>query len=932
MRALRLVCVGILVLAGSFFAAGPATTDGKAVRGGKGAVKELLNPLEVRSQGGLCDVVLEAAVNDRDFPAATGDNYRLRAPVYILRKVNYGTVYENGRRVKEKEKVELKGAGELVGPTLRVRKGHWLRIRVRNRLDPNLLPAEVENPPADYPQGFASTNLHTHGLHVSPKGKGDNIYVEIKPSEDHQFEYQVLRNHPTGTFWYHPHKHGSVALQLTGGMAGALIVDEEKEDLLFPPQGAPTEKVLVLQQVHGSLADPNGKLLAAQPGDIYDKAKSAKALAPPTPGLPALRRSWRFLKGLRAARANLAARVKAAKAPPAAQAGAPNDCPDAVTDPQDSHNPASEWLLVNGQATGANAPTITVQQGKVQRWRFIHAGVDEVIHIAVVKTVTTNGVTTREYVPLQEVAVDGIPRDRLVPRQHYYLYPGYRWDVLFQVPDDYFDPKKTTNLELYSECAPASRTLSGFDAPKQRIATLNVVKGDGKTTALPSPDVVRGRVPPEFLGDISDQEVGNRRWGLRFDFPDAGPSRFLINGREYTAKLDRFVRLDTAEEWRIESRTGTSNAAGHPFHVHVNPFLHYVYADALSLNFSNPSGVTPSGGTSLVSAGLNEGDSIILSGWLWPGKPFTTGSIAVTKTTTLKDIAAGLNKQLAGAYEALVDQKDYGNTTRPMVIRARRGALRNLVVNVTVSNAQVNMTFTRARELKDRVWRDTLMAPSGRSEVVRMRFRDWTGDTVLHCHIVDHEDQGMMKNIRILGPDEPIPPGGAKVSAHGGRRAARLPTTAPQFSLPDAEGRKHGLRELAGQGVILVFFRGSGCLECARQLQAFNRIQDRLAAVGVKLVAVTSTTREDLRAAQRGLPKGNKLPFLLLADPEHVVFKRYGCLGEEDQVPLHGTFVVDSWGKIRWRDVGDEPYLNVVRVLEEATRVKSSVSAAASAK
>ena len=65
------------------------------------------------------------------------------------------------------------------------------------------------------------------------------------------------------------------------------------------------------------------------------------------------------------------------------------------------------------------------------------------------------------------------------------------------------------------------------------------------------------------------------------------------------------------------------------------------------------------------------------------------------------------------------------------------------------------------RSLKG-VWKDTLwiknVAPPGQSPgkytvVVRTHYRRYIGDFVLHCHILDHEDQGMMQNVRIALPD-----------------------------------------------------------------------------------------------------------------------------------------------------------------------------------
>ena len=82
---------------------------------------------------------------------------------------------------------------------------------------------------SEKPHGFCTTNLHTHGLHVSPNDPSDNVLRLIEPGKDWRFEYDLRADHASGTFWYHPHKHGSVAYQLSNGLAGALIVERDKK-------------------------------------------------------------------------------------------------------------------------------------------------------------------------------------------------------------------------------------------------------------------------------------------------------------------------------------------------------------------------------------------------------------------------------------------------------------------------------------------------------------------------------------------------------------------------------------------------------------------------------------------------------------------------------------------------------------------------------
>jgi FtsP/CotA-like multicopper oxidase with cupredoxin domain len=131
----------------------------------------------------------------------------------------------------------------IPGRTWEIRGGDTLRVHLRNRL-----PAAAGRPARpDRPHAWTTTNLHTHGLHVSPAGHADNVFLEIPPGEEQHLEIAVPRDHPGGLFWYHPHWPGAAAQQLRGGMAGALIVRgaiDEVEEV-----AAAREHVMVLQAI-----------------------------------------------------------------------------------------------------------------------------------------------------------------------------------------------------------------------------------------------------------------------------------------------------------------------------------------------------------------------------------------------------------------------------------------------------------------------------------------------------------------------------------------------------------------------------------------------------------------------------------------------------------------------------------------------------------
>ena len=99
------------------------------------------------------------------------------------------------------------------------------------------------------PHDWTHTNLHTHGLHVSPTdteaGAGDNPFVTIVPGAQQRYEIAVPADHTGGLFWYHPHRHGAVAYQVQGGMAGALVVRGAID--LVPEIAAATEQIMVFQ-------------------------------------------------------------------------------------------------------------------------------------------------------------------------------------------------------------------------------------------------------------------------------------------------------------------------------------------------------------------------------------------------------------------------------------------------------------------------------------------------------------------------------------------------------------------------------------------------------------------------------------------------------------------------------------------------------------
>ena len=432
------------------------------------------------------------------------------------------------------------------GPTLRARVGDEININLLNALQasffgrtnsaPNGCDLKTnQNSQTIYPgsDNMPScfhednvTNLHYHGTHVTPDGKGDNVMVDVVPPTGTYENLFTLPPPPPasnstdpsqpfkmgqapGTHWYHAHKHGSVALQLLNGMAGAFIIEGEFDDQLetLIPGLAATEKVLVIQQL--------GETITIQPG-------------PPL-----------------------------------------NTC--AGGDP---------LPLVNGQLQ----PTIEMKPGEIQRWRFINATMQQASYLTykflgVDEYTASKGgpfPSTAGYAPeIRQIAYDGV---QLAPEryndpnfglaQEFAMAPANRIDILVQAPNT---PGKSVLAFRYLHGAPPAgcqpRTLVDLF-----LLNLNV-SGTPVSPAMNFPTASNYPVMPGWLqwNESDPRNKIEESRTLKFNNTNDASLRPAINGKAFNNMPDttQYVTLNTAEEWLLENYWDSSI---HPFHIHVNPF------------------------------------------------------------------------------------------------------------------------------------------------------------------------------------------------------------------------------------------------------------------------------------------------------------------------------------------------------------------------
>jgi len=123
--------------------------------------------------------------------------------------------------------------GVVPGATWRVRPGETIRVRLNNQLPPN--PDQDSADQGNFPQRANTTNLHVHGLNVSPKGNSDNVLLSILPGESLDYEFALPKHHASGTYWFHPHHHTSTWAQVSSSLAGSIIVDDNPDPAVTDP-------------------------------------------------------------------------------------------------------------------------------------------------------------------------------------------------------------------------------------------------------------------------------------------------------------------------------------------------------------------------------------------------------------------------------------------------------------------------------------------------------------------------------------------------------------------------------------------------------------------------------------------------------------------------------------------------------------------------
>jgi len=123
---------------------------------------------------------------------------------------------------------------------------------------------------------------------------------------------------------------------------------------------------------------------------------------------------------------------------------------------------------------------------------------------------------------------------------------------------------------------------------------------------------------------------------------------------------------------------------------------------------------------------------------------------------------------------------------------------------------------------------------------------------------------------------------------------------APEFTLPDQDGRSVSLSDFRGEKVVLFFYPEAMTPGCAKEACDFRDSLEPLQAAGYRVLGVS---RDEVER-QRRFADRDELNYPLLSDPDIAVHHAYGAYGEKNSYgrivtsAIRSTFVIDEEGRI----------------------------------
>ena len=452
----------------------------------------------------------------------------------------------------------------IPGPTIRIAAGADRRVRVNlhndlQRQDYREI-AGMEGYAKKSCHDFNLTNLHAHGAHVQPNyatplasdqcfgdgcasgGRyyGDNVLVEVAAGKVARYRWDLDEDgvHEAGTDWYHPHIHGSTAIQVINGAMGALIIEGEIDKV--PGIAKATERVMVMHQVP---IDSEQTVPLADGETCREETLSVNNFLTVSQFSP---------------------------------------------------------TLINGKLR----PRLVTPPGQVERWRMIYGGNPDEMGIKLHRSLDDKCGSWDVLNPIEltQIARDGQTLPQFYKSDTIWVSPGYRVDSMVKMPTEKqtlclvsrrirdltgsliavidVDPAagEPTEVNLPEQSAVSAHaqptswmgTVEGksmqvscdsVKTPQQKVVLL-VPTTEGSATVGPTP-VLASCDPGAYH---QQHEIDPSLPTCVCPSPNISCRRF-DERRAWGYRSDRVMTVGSSEKWEVRAFDG------HPFHVHINPFL-----------------------------------------------------------------------------------------------------------------------------------------------------------------------------------------------------------------------------------------------------------------------------------------------------------------------------------------------------------------------
>jgi len=147
------------------------------------------------------------------------------------------------------------------------------------------------------------------------------------------------------------------------------------------------------------------------------------------------------------------------------------------------------------------------------------------------------------------------------------------------------------------------------------------------------------------------------------------------------------------------------------------------------------------------------------------------------------------------------------------------------------------------------------------------------------------------------------------------------PYAAPDWSATDHDAKTRTFAEFKGKPVLVLFYLGSDCVRCIEQLNTFGATKREFADAGIQIVAIGTDPSHDLQKTFAKAKEDDGFPFPILSDASFTAFKAYRAFDDFENIPLHGTFLIDADGLVRWQDISFKPFTEAKWLLAESKRL-----------